>query len=608
MEEIMLPPRMFAAGDEPIAERVNSYHKLKTTRKILDALEPEELEFIRNSTFGRIIAIDEQPPFSGAFGQHAAADTQEFAIVTGLNCGKIPVKKKKKNQLKEKLYWNELFGSLKFCSVETAIDMLKDKVVKTTQLIRDLDAFLAFPWGRASYQILASSLSGKDEIALSQSSFALRGYVEAIQLIMVAAIPQLKEEVAPSERVVIVDSETEGETPPAEDTMNEDDNVAGQGKTAQATKYCLIPGHAKSIDSECQAMDTKLEKLVPHNSQPQQIALLQSTMSQFLHDLDKKISDSIWLHLKDMQEAIIKGVCDVVGSTRISIGADTGNTSKPSTGVGKEIPPFDYTTQSEDADNRISEVLRYLNIVSDVSIPASTEACPEPLVQEGAEESNVQPGADQLEKQLADHSDMEQFVYQVGSKINTVQGREDVEDIVQSTQLEQQVDGNTNSADVGRDEEDNVMLYQAHDEHPVAEDANTQLPESSVGAFPLEHTVDEVSVLENVDMDEEDAPVGVKETVNPINYVSPPKEQEEEVLEQRKSKRLKIAPVGLMDHKCDTKVAAGFSIMHDLDHRFQLMEQSLATKTIITFPSGYSVSPGEFSDLAHRKTTLPTGV
>lgn len=70
MEEIMLPPRMFAAGDELLRERVNSYHKLKTTRKILAALETEELGFIRNSTYGRIIAIDEQLPFSGAFGQY----------------------------------------------------------------------------------------------------------------------------------------------------------------------------------------------------------------------------------------------------------------------------------------------------------------------------------------------------------------------------------------------------------------------------------------------------------------------------------------------------------------------------------------------------------
>lgn len=304
MEEILLPPRMFAAGDEPLGERVNSYHKINTTKRILAALEPDELEFLRNSTFGKILSIEENPPFSGAFGQYVVVrilkvnkkyefwflfagnpvrmSLREFAIVTGLNCDKIPVKKKSKNPLKEKLYWNELFGSLKSCTVETAIGMLKDKVVKSpegrlklaclaitssilfasshhpriipehVELIRDLDTFLAFPWGRASYQTLAASLYGKDEIALSQVSVAIRGYVEAIQLVLLAAIPQLKEEVTQSERVVIVDSESEGETPDAEDTTTEDDNAGDQEKLNQATKYCLIPGHAKSIDIECQ--------------------------------------------------------------------------------------------------------------------------------------------------------------------------------------------------------------------------------------------------------------------------------------------------------------------------------------------------------------------
>ena len=196
----MLPPRMFAAGEEPLGERVNSYHKLKRTELLIEALEPDELEFLRNSTFGKILAIEENPPFSGAFGQYVVVRLQkvnkkyevwfifagspvrmslrEFAIVTGLNCRKIPEPtKKRKTPLKEKLYWNELLGSLKFCTVDTAIDMLKKKVVKSkevrikfaclaitssilfpsshtpriipehVELIRDLDDFLAFPWG-----------------------------------------------------------------------------------------------------------------------------------------------------------------------------------------------------------------------------------------------------------------------------------------------------------------------------------------------------------------------------------------------------------------------------------------------------------------------------
>lgn len=137
MDRNSLPPRMFAAGEEPVGERINSYHKIKKTELITDALEPEELEFLRNSTFGKILAIDENPPFSGAFGQHIIVrllkvkkkyeiwilfvgtpirmSLREFAIVTGLNCDKLPdpsKKKKKKNQINVKLYWNELLGSL----------------------------------------------------------------------------------------------------------------------------------------------------------------------------------------------------------------------------------------------------------------------------------------------------------------------------------------------------------------------------------------------------------------------------------------------------------------------------------------------------------------
>ncbi|CAN7079701.1 unnamed protein product [Brassica oleracea var. botrytis] len=55
---------MFTAGEEPLGERVNSYHKLKRTELLIDALELEELEFLRNSTFGKILAIEENPPFS----------------------------------------------------------------------------------------------------------------------------------------------------------------------------------------------------------------------------------------------------------------------------------------------------------------------------------------------------------------------------------------------------------------------------------------------------------------------------------------------------------------------------------------------------------------
>ncbi|CAN7073896.1 unnamed protein product [Brassica oleracea var. botrytis] len=303
MDNLNLPPRIFAAGHEPVGERVNSYHKIKKTEAIIDALEPEELEFLRNSTFGKIIAIDENPPFSGAYGQYVVVrllkvnkkhevwflfagnpirmSLREFAIVTGLNCAKLPEPtKKKKNPLKEKIYWNELFGSLKFCTLDIVIDMLKKKVVKSrearikfaclaitssilfpsshqpriipehVELIRDLDEFLAFPWGRASFQSLVTSIVAKDEITLAQSSVAVRGYVDEIQLVFLAAIPQLKKEISHTEPVVIVESESDGESP-EEVLPSEDDTAVTNDKTSQPTKYCLIPGHARTMDSEC---------------------------------------------------------------------------------------------------------------------------------------------------------------------------------------------------------------------------------------------------------------------------------------------------------------------------------------------------------------------
>ncbi|CAN7070646.1 unnamed protein product [Brassica oleracea var. botrytis] len=315
---------MFATGEEPLGERVNSYHKIKRTKLLIEALEPEELEFLRNSTFGKILAIEENPPFSGAFGQ--------YVVVRLLKVNKkyeIPEPtKKRKNPLKEKLYWNELLGSLKFCTVDTAIDMLKKKVVKSkevrikfaclaittsilfpsshtpriipehVELIRDLDDFLAFPWGRASYHTLATSLISKDEIALSQASVAIHGYVDAIQLVLLAAIPQLKEEITQSERTVIVDSESESENP-NEDLALEGENAVPLAEPSEATKYCLIPGHAKSIDIE-----SRLHSPPPVNGNP-------------------------------------------------------------------PVVP-DTSTPSEAADFRISEVLRDLNIVPDHSLPANT--------------------------------------------------------------------------------------------------------------------------------------------------------------------------------------------------------------------------------------------
>ncbi|KAG2308450.1 hypothetical protein Bca52824_028198 [Brassica carinata] len=108
-------------------------------------------------------------------------------------------------------------------------------------------------------------------------------------------------------------------------------------------------------------------------------------------------------------------------------------------------------------------------------------------------------------------------------------------------------------------------------------------------------------------LSQEDPPVA-EETAIPINYVLPPKALDEEVNQQRRSKRAKLVPVGLQDYKCDPKVTAGLSIFPDIDQRFELMEQTVLKLPGITFHNGYSVTSAEFCDIAHRKNVLPTGV
>lgn len=81
MEQAILHERMFVAGEEPSGDRVNTYHKLKRIESILDALEPEEVHFLQQTMFGKIISLADNPSFSGRFGQ--------FVIVRILHVKKV---------------------------------------------------------------------------------------------------------------------------------------------------------------------------------------------------------------------------------------------------------------------------------------------------------------------------------------------------------------------------------------------------------------------------------------------------------------------------------------------------------------------------------------
>ncbi|CAF2057901.1 unnamed protein product [Brassica oleracea var. botrytis] len=100
-------------------------------------------------------------------------------MVTGLNCRKYPTHSKKSStkSITEKPYWGELFGLM--------------TEVPHAEKIKDVDQFLAFPWGRASFDMLMSSIKERDEVSLSQNTIALKGFVLSLQLVMIEAVPSL---------------------------------------------------------------------------------------------------------------------------------------------------------------------------------------------------------------------------------------------------------------------------------------------------------------------------------------------------------------------------------------------------------------------------------
>ncbi|KAF2573915.1 hypothetical protein F2Q70_00001981 [Brassica cretica] len=65
VEMIEVPDRMFADGEEPAGVRVLAYHRSSGIRSILRVLSDDEIQFIKDSTFGKFIDLADKPTFSG---------------------------------------------------------------------------------------------------------------------------------------------------------------------------------------------------------------------------------------------------------------------------------------------------------------------------------------------------------------------------------------------------------------------------------------------------------------------------------------------------------------------------------------------------------------
>ncbi|KAF8092231.1 hypothetical protein N665_0421s0019 [Sinapis alba] len=248
VHRVLIWERIFKTEEEPTGVRVTPYHKPCAIRQILNALDPDEVEHIQNSPFrklqiqnspfGKLVEIADKPSFFERFGcyiifrqlnvakKHYAwfvfarkpirFSMREFTFVTGLNCGKIQKRSKKramKNNITEKPYWNELFGTLKEVPVASVIRMLQKKtlssvILPTThtprisqdhaEMIKDIEEFFEYPWGGVSFNMLISSIKESKEVSLSQNTIALKGFVLSLQQVMVEAVPALTEAIVHS--------------------------------------------------------------------------------------------------------------------------------------------------------------------------------------------------------------------------------------------------------------------------------------------------------------------------------------------------------------------------------------------------------------------------
>ncbi|KAH0882923.1 hypothetical protein HID58_059019, partial [Brassica napus] len=141
-------------------------------------------------------------------------------------------------------------------------------LVEHAEKIRDLDEFFAYPWGRVSFEMLMSSIKEKDEVALTQSTIALQGYVQSLQMVMTKLVPALTELVrqdSPTDAAGNDDGDfafppsKNGIKPAHARTLDTADNVSGSNSS---TFSCLFFASCNDISCSCASIiqpDTDFE-------------------------------------------------------------------------------------------------------------------------------------------------------------------------------------------------------------------------------------------------------------------------------------------------------------------------------------------------------------
>ncbi|XP_024010364.1 uncharacterized protein LOC18014483 [Eutrema salsugineum] len=155
-------------------------------------------------------------------GQPIRFSMREFAIATGLDCSTLPLTSEGDDD-EIKSYTKQLFGSEKNATplwiantllgrpykdkdtrFKLACLLLVDGIVCPTSkntkingdhilMVRDVDEFLSYPWGRKSFDITMESIKTRTATLsnLCQPTCAIQGFLHALQMVVLACVPNL---------------------------------------------------------------------------------------------------------------------------------------------------------------------------------------------------------------------------------------------------------------------------------------------------------------------------------------------------------------------------------------------------------------------------------
>ncbi|CAN7014176.1 unnamed protein product, partial [Brassica rapa subsp. trilocularis] len=301
-----------------------------------------------------------------------------------------------------------------------------------------------------------------------------------------------------------------------------------------------------------EALDAKLEKIVASTIQSQHVAFIQNTISQYLQGIDKKVADTLACQLKTMEASLLKLSENVVPHVNPSIPAEPDN-----------------ITPAETADFRINAVLRDLNTVPDLSTHETSDVNFRSVPLEGKLSDNkdnqvAEPDTVIPPKTVYSELPSQKLVHAAGDI--TLSEEPEITTYTNADQSEEPVEANQNS----EKEIDHSLDAQPMDvDEPVAQEV--EIEETHIPFYLLEIPSFSLGLSQ-------EGAGGVEEMPHTATDASPPRGQELDVIEQRKSKRPRSRPAVLQDYKCDPKVSSGLCIIPDLDHRFKRMEGTLQTE------------------------------